>query len=100
MSITFIAYLIVHYKLRRRRLYLLPFTQTFKGRNRDPHLAETQTHEYQGILQWIVEGAMAYQDEGLAPPLLVREATSIYFEEEDIFQQWLCARCQRICKAN
>lgn len=32
----------------RRRLYLLPFTQTFRGRERDPHLAETLTHEYAG----------------------------------------------------
>ena len=29
----------------RRRLYLLPFTQTFKGKDRDPRLAETLTHE-------------------------------------------------------
>ena len=27
---------------------------TFKGKDRDPHLAETLTHEYEGILQWIV----------------------------------------------
>lgn len=32
----------------RRRLYLLPFTQTFRGRERDPHLAETLTREYAG----------------------------------------------------
>ena len=43
----------------RRRLYLLPFTQTFSGEDRDPHITVTPTREYKGILQWIVEGAAA-----------------------------------------
>ena len=77
----------------RRRLYLLPFTQIFKGKDRDPHLAETLTHEYGGILQWIVEGAIAYKNLGLAPPSIVQEATRIYFEEEDVFHQWLSECC-------
>ncbi|MDA8702748.1 phage/plasmid primase, P4 family [Pseudomonadales bacterium] len=78
----------------RRRLYLLPFTQTFKGKDRDPHLAETLTHEYEGILQWIVEGAIAYENEGLKPPLIVQEATNTYFESEDFFNEWLAACCE------
>ena len=48
---------------------------------------------YEGILQWIVDGAMAYEEEGLSPPLVVQEATSAYFESEDIFQQWLASCC-------
>ena len=78
----------------RRRLYLLPFTQTFKGKDRDTHLAETLTHEYEGILQWIVEGAIAYENEGLKPPLIVQEATNTYFESEDFFNEWLAACCE------
>ena len=77
----------------RRRLYLVPFTQIFKGKDRDPNLAETLKHEYEGILQWIVDGAMAYEEEGLSPPLVVQEATSAYFESEDLFQQWLDSCC-------
>lgn len=77
----------------RRRLYLLPFTQTFKGKDRDPHLADTLTHEYGGILRWIVEGAIAYENQGLAPPPIVQDATRIYFEEEDVFQEWLSECC-------
>ena len=78
----------------RRRLYLLPFTQTFKGKDRDPHLAETLTHEYEGILQWIVEGAAAYENEGLKPPVIVQEATNTYFESEDYFNDWVKACCE------
>ena len=77
----------------RRRLYLLPFTRTFKGKDRDPHLADTLTHEYGGILRWIVEGAIAYENQGLAPPPIVQDATRIYFEEEDVFQEWLSECC-------
>ena len=77
----------------RRRLYLLPFSQTFKGKERDPHLADTLTHEYCGILRWIVEGAIAYENQGLVPPPIVQDATRIYFEEEDVFHQWLSECC-------
>ncbi len=79
----------------RRRPHLLPFLQTFKGKERDPHLPETLKHEFEGILQWAVDGAMAYEEQGLAPPAAVREATRLYFEEEDFFELWLCDCCLR-----
>jgi len=77
----------------RRRLHLLPFTQVFKGKDRDPHLAEKLKTEYAGILQWIVNGAVAYQRDGLSPPLVVREASDAYFESEDLFKRWLNECC-------
>ena len=69
----------------RRRLYLLPFSQTVKGKDRDPHLAETSSKGYGGIQQWSIEGAIAYENQGFAPPPIVQDATSIYLEEEDVF---------------
>ncbi len=72
-----------------RRLYLLAFSQNFKDKGRDPHLAETLKHEFEGILQWIVGGATACENQGSAPPPIVQDATRIYFEEEDVFQQRL-----------
>jgi putative DNA primase/helicase len=79
----------------RRRLYLLPFTCTFKGKDRDPHLADKLVSEYGGILQWIIDGAIAYQQEGLSPPWVVRETTDAYFESEDFFKHWLAECCER-----
>lgn len=38
------------------------------GKDRDPHLAETLTREYEGNLQWIIKGAKAYENGGLKPP--------------------------------
>ena len=77
----------------RRRLHLLPFTRTFSAKDRDPHLADTLRDEHGGILQWIVDGAVAYQQQGLAPPEVVVAATDEYFENEDLFQQWLADCC-------
>jgi putative DNA primase/helicase len=59
----------------------------------DPHLADTLRDEHGGILQWIVDGAVAYQQQGLAPPEVVVAATDEYFENEDLFQQWLADCC-------
>ena len=79
----------------RRRLHLLPFTQVFKGKDRDPHLAEKFMSEHAGIIQWIVDGAVAYQRDGLSPPPTVREASDAYFESEDLFKRWLDACCEQ-----
>ena len=43
---------------------------------------------------------MAYEEEGLSPPLVVQEATSAYFESEDIFQQWLASCCDQDVNAH
>ena len=39
------------------------------------------------------EGGAACESEGLKPPLIVHDATRIYFEEEDVFHQWLSECC-------
>ena len=39
------------------------------------------------------EGAAACENEGLEPPLIVQDVTRIYFEEEDVFHQWLSECC-------
>jgi len=78
----------------RRRLHLLPFTQSFNGVKRDPRLSESLMAESGGILQWILDGALAYQREGLAPPPVVTQATSTYFEAENLFEQWLTDCCE------
>ncbi|MEQ8857751.1 MAG: phage/plasmid primase, P4 family [Pseudomonadales bacterium] len=77
----------------RRRLHLLPFVVTFRGENRDPDLADKLLAEGPGIMRWIVEGALAYQAEGLNPPEVVTNATADYFAGENMLQEWLAERC-------
>lgn len=78
----------------RRRLHLLPFTRQFTNKP-DVDLGDKLKAEADGIMQWIVEGAKRYQDIGLSPPSVVREATSDYFAAENLFDQWLSQCCER-----
>lgn len=77
----------------RRRLHLLPFTQTFRDEGRDLHLKSALLEERDGILQWMVEGCLSWQAEGLNPPQAVHEATESYLDEQDTVARWLAERC-------
>ncbi len=77
----------------RARLHLIPFTVTIPKEKRDPELQSKLKNEWGGILQWAIDGAVAYQKEGLNPPEAVKNATVAYFEDEDIFKQWIEECC-------
>jgi putative DNA primase/helicase len=77
----------------RRRLHLIPFTVTIGEQERDPNLAEKLKEEYPGILQWAIDGCLAWQRDGLNPPDIVRDATSQYLAAEDAMGRWVEDRC-------
>jgi putative DNA primase/helicase len=77
----------------RRRFYLIPFTVTIPPEKRDKDLFEKLRSEWPGILQWMIEGCLAWRRDGLNPPALVREATQAYLEAEDALAQWLDECC-------
>ena len=58
-------------------------------RDGDKDLLEKLQKESQGILCWLVAGAVAYLRDGLEPPIEVASRTSSYFDEQDEFTQWL-----------
>ena len=78
----------------RRRMNLIPFTVTIPQENRDPHLSEKLKAEWPGILHWMIEGCLIWQEQGLNPPAVVRNATAEYLASEDAFEQWLEDCCQ------
>jgi putative DNA primase/helicase len=61
-----------------RRIRLLPFIVTIPVAEQDKRLAEKLQSELPGILRWAVEGCLAWQQEGLEPPLVVKRATGDY----------------------
>jgi putative DNA primase/helicase len=73
----------------RRRLHLIPFTVTIPAKDVDQDLSDKLKSEWPGILAWMVEGAVAWHEAGLAPPATVRDATDEYLAEEDAFSLWL-----------
>lgn len=79
----------------RRRFNLVPFTVTIPAAERDPYLRDRLKAEWSGILQWLVDGCLAWQREGLSPPLAVLEATAAYLEAEDALSVWIEECCTR-----
>ena len=73
----------------RRRFHLIPFTVTIPPEERDRDLSAKLKSEWPGILRWAVDGCLAWQSEGLAPPAVVRDATEKYLLSEDAVSRWL-----------
>jgi putative DNA primase/helicase len=75
----------------RRRIHIIPFT--FKPAKPDLKLPEKLEEEYPQIMQWMIEGCLRWQNEGLEPPEAVLLRTQQYFDEEDQPRQWLEQNC-------
>ncbi len=78
----------------RRRLHLVPFSQTFAAPDRD--LTARLQAEAGGILAWAIEGCLQWQARGLDAPETVRLATSDYLEDQDVTGAWLEACTERV----
>ncbi|MCS0501392.1 phage/plasmid primase, P4 family [Ancylobacter mangrovi] len=67
-----------------RRVSLVPFEVQIPKEDRDKRLPAKLKAEMSGILNWMIEGALAYLDRGgLEPPEAVMSATKEYRDESD-----------------
>jgi putative DNA primase/helicase len=83
----------------RGRLHMIPFDMQWNRpstTNPDPNLPDAQkdlmdvlAKEHEGILLWLVQGAVAYAGEGLPPPNEVVARTQSYLDSQDTFKQWI-----------
>lgn len=78
----------------RRRLHLIPFNVSIPAEKRDPFLSEKLKAEASGILQWMIEGCLMWQREGLNPPAIVKDHTDCYLGDEDTIAQWMEECCE------
>lgn len=76
----------------RRRFNIIPFVH--KPATPDKQLEEKLRAEYPAILRWMIEGCLDWQENGLVRPESVREATASYFDEQDLFGQWIEECCE------
>jgi putative DNA primase/helicase len=76
----------------RRRFNIIPFTH--KPTEPDPELPDKLKKEWPAILRWAIHGCLEWQLNGLTRPAVVTEATSEYFESQDLVSQWLEERCE------
>lgn len=77
----------------KRRFHMLPFTVTVPPEKRDRNLSAKLRDEAGGILQWAIDGCLDWQDNMLAPPPRVLDATEDYFQDEDTIGQFLTECC-------
>ena len=77
-----------------RRILLIPFTVCFDGQKKDPNRMEKLRAELPGVLNWLLEGARMYLEEGLNPPEEVLIAREEYKEDMDILSGWLEECCE------
>ena len=85
-----------------RRVILFPFNLTFVE-NPDPRkpwerpinkgLLDSLKKEAPGIMRWLVEGTLEWQEMGLRVPEKLSAATKEYRNDEDLFKRFLDDRC-------
>jgi putative DNA primase/helicase len=81
----------------RRRLNMILFGVIIPKDERDPHFSAKLRDEWPGILQWMIDGCLDWQERGgLAPPEAVTAATDGYFAGEDNCANWIADCCDVI----
>jgi putative DNA primase/helicase len=76
-----------------RRVLLIPLTQLFTGEKKDARLRESLKRESPGILNWLVQGCLEWQETGLRPPAKVIDAVADYRSETDVLAEFLENHC-------
>ena len=75
------------------RVFLIPFEAFFPREKADQHMREKLRLELPGILDWAIEGCLAWQQQGLDPPESVKVATAEYREESDVISRFVEDEC-------
>jgi P4 family phage/plasmid primase-like protien len=76
-----------------RRVIRIPWRRKVSASKKDPFLIEKLKNEAPGILNRLVAGCLAWQEQGLEPPQKVRLATDEYREEMDVLSEYMDDRC-------
>lgn len=79
-----------------RRPVVIPFRARFEGSAIDPYLKDKLLAERDGILAWIVQGAVEYLQRGLGEkPKACLEATAQYREANDILSKFIREKLEK-----
>ncbi len=80
-----------------RRLMMLPFQRNYdedKTLVKDPNRSEKLQSELEGVLAWLVRGAIEYQQDGLSEPAATKVARDEYRDEMDLLKDWISECCE------
>lgn len=78
----------------RRRIHLLEFPGSIPVSERILDLPEKLKIEYPAILSWMIQGALAWQQDGLVRPQSVLDDTDKYLDNEDALGSWIKDKCE------
>ncbi|MFG6535541.1 phage/plasmid primase, P4 family [Sulfitobacter sp. 1A16787] len=76
-----------------RRIMLVPFDTQVPLEDVDPLLPQKLWDEREGIFAWMVEGALAYLESGLAIPESITSATQAYRMDSEPMRVFLLEEC-------
>lgn len=76
-----------------RRVHKVPFDVEIKKEDWDLQLRDKLLQEREGILAWLVDGAMMWYDGGLLAPEAIIQASQEYREELDIISDFVGLCC-------
>lgn len=80
-----------------RRLMLIPFTRNYDkdlSVKKDTSRTEKLASEIEGVLAWLVRGALEYQQDGLNEPAITKAAREEYKEDMDLLGDWIRECCE------
>jgi putative DNA primase/helicase len=75
----------------QRRMIIVPFLHP--PAEPDPRLEAKLIEELPGILRWALNGYADLCTHGLLIPKVIKGATSTYFDDQNVFGQWLAECC-------
>jgi putative DNA primase/helicase len=78
-----------------RRVRLIPFERQFGPGERDENLRAKLLNELPGIINWLVEGCLLWQQEGLNAAEAVRAAVDEYRNDEDVLRDFIAEHIER-----
>lgn len=76
-----------------RRIKLIPFLAFIPEEKRDAKLPVKLKEEASGILNWMAEGCLLWQKEGMKPPPTVENSGKAYREEMDLLLPFIIECC-------
>jgi len=76
-----------------RRIKLVPFEVTISEEEQDKNLDKKLLIESSGILNWMIEGCIKWQEDGLKVPKEIIEATEEYREDQDYLGEFFKQCC-------
>lgn len=77
-----------------RRIKIVPFNVVFEKDKQDKELIFKLKKELPEILNWLIQGCMLWQKEGIENPQIIDESVKEYRAEMDLIQRWIDECCE------